>query len=185
VNQAIGLIEIVGLASAIKIADTMLKAANVSFKDMQKTKGLGWMVITVKGDVGAVTAAINSGEAEAKQIGKYVSSKVIPRPVDDLSKIFANEPLESAKESSETQKPATQDEPATTAEPKKPATQAKAAPAKLEPKTVSTKKETPAKSDPKKPATQAKGDPKKPATKAEDKAESTSTKKEEAQTEAN
>lgn len=45
-HQAIGIIEIKGLASAIAVADTMAKVANIQLVDTEKAKGFGW--ITVK-----------------------------------------------------------------------------------------------------------------------------------------
>lgn len=151
-NQAIGLIEVAGLASAIKTADTMLKAANVTFKTMERAKGSGWMVIVVEGDVGAVNAAINSGEADAKQFGKFISSKVIARPAEGLGKVFEPIPTEAKEE-----KPVEKKEEPAKEEPKKPA-----------PKAASTPKEAPIKAKtetakPEKPA------PKKQVAKAKDK----------------
>lgn len=151
-NQAIGLIEVAGLASAIKTADTMLKAANVTFKTMERAKGSGWMVIIVEGDVGAVNAAINSGEADAKQFGKFISSKVIARPAEGLGKVFEPIPTEAKEE-----KPVEKKEELAKEEPKKPA-----------PKAASTPKEAPVKAKtetakPEKPA------PKKQVAKAKDK----------------
>lgn len=157
-NQAIGLIEVAGLASAIKTADTMLKAANVTFKTMERAKGSGWMVIVVEGDVGAVNAAINSGEADAKQFGKFISSKVIARPAEGLGKVFEPIPTEAKDEPvEEKEKPVEKKEEPAKEEPKKPA-----------PKAASTPKEAPIKAKteiakPEKPA------PKKQVAKAKDK----------------
>ena len=40
----------------------------------------------VKGDVGAVNAAVDSGVEAAKRIGEVVSSRVIARPHNDIEK---------------------------------------------------------------------------------------------------
>jgi microcompartment protein CcmL/EutN len=41
----------------------------------------------VKGDVGAVNAAVDSGVEAAKRIGEVVTSRVIARPHNDIEKI--------------------------------------------------------------------------------------------------
>ncbi|RIU70143.1 BMC domain-containing protein, partial [Klebsiella pneumoniae] len=50
-HQAIGIIEIKGLASAIAVADTMAKVANIQLVDTEKAKGFGWITVKVEGDV--------------------------------------------------------------------------------------------------------------------------------------
>lgn len=87
-NNALGLIEVVGLAVAINTADVMLKAASVTLLKVEKAKGSGWMTIFVTGDVGAVNAAIESGVASAKAENKYVSSKVIARPGEGIETLI-------------------------------------------------------------------------------------------------
>ena len=87
-KQALGLVEIEGLTTAVVVADTMAKAANVRILELENTKGLGYMTIKVAGDVGAVNAAVTAG----KQIGminqKLISWKVIPRPSDYVEQTF-------------------------------------------------------------------------------------------------
>ena len=61
-QQALGLIETRGLVAAIEAADAMVKAAKVKFLSRQKVKG-GLVAIMVAGDVGAVKAAVDAGEA--------------------------------------------------------------------------------------------------------------------------
>lgn len=87
-NNALGLIEVVGLAVAINTADVMLKAASVTLLKVEKAKGSGWMTIFVTGDVGAVNASIESGVASAKAENKYVSSKVIARPGEGIETLI-------------------------------------------------------------------------------------------------
>lgn len=89
-KQALGLVEIEGLTTAVVVADTMAKAANIQILDLENTKGLGYMTIKIAGDVGAVTAAVTAG----KQIGminnKLVSWKVIARPSDYVEQTFCD-----------------------------------------------------------------------------------------------
>ncbi|MGX7204254.1 BMC domain-containing protein [Enterococcus pingfangensis] len=87
-NHAIGLVEVRGLASAIDVSDTMVKVANVDLLGVEKAKGFGLMTIKVAGDVGAVKAAVDAGKAKALANNVYLSSLVIPRPANDLEKVF-------------------------------------------------------------------------------------------------
>ena len=87
--QALGLIETKGLIAAIESADAMLKAADVNL--LEKTYvGGGLVSIVVTGDVGAVKAAVEAGEAAVRKINSayLVSQHVIPRPHEDLNKII-------------------------------------------------------------------------------------------------
>lgn len=90
-KQALGLVEIQGLSTAVVVADTMSKAANVHILDVENTKGLGYMTIKIAGDVGAVNAAVNAGCQVGRINGKLVSWKVIPRPSDYVGDLFCNE----------------------------------------------------------------------------------------------
>ena len=82
-QQALGLIETMGLVAAIEAADAMVKAAKVKFLSRQKVKG-GLVAIMVAGDVGAVKAAVDAGAAAGSRVGTVVSSHVIPRPHMDI-----------------------------------------------------------------------------------------------------
>ncbi|MFN7253166.1 MAG: BMC domain-containing protein [Anaerobacillus sp.] len=92
-KQALGLIEVIGLSAAINIADTMAKVADIQVINLEKTDGFGWITIKIEGDVAAVQAAVQTGEQVAHQEKSYVSSKVIPRPVDDVVKVLIEQQL--------------------------------------------------------------------------------------------
>ena len=84
-GKALGLLEFSGWASTLAAADAALKAANVQFIGYELSKGNGWVVLKVQGDVGAVQAAIAAGkEAGLKVGGSLHSALVIPRPHADL-----------------------------------------------------------------------------------------------------
>lgn len=87
IKQALGLIETIGLATAIEAADAAVKSANVRLIGYELTKGDGMVTIKVEGDVGAVKAAIDSARAAASKVGTVVSTDVIPRPAQGLEKI--------------------------------------------------------------------------------------------------
>ncbi|EDO1157328.1 BMC domain-containing protein [Listeria innocua] len=87
-HQAIGIIEIKGLASAITVADTMAKVANIQIVDTEKAKGFGWITVKVEGDVAAVNAALEAGEQTAIASDSFIAKKVIPRPGEEIFTVF-------------------------------------------------------------------------------------------------
>ena len=78
-GEALGLIETRGLVGAIEAADAMVKAANVALVSKEEIGG-GLVTVMVRGDVGAVQAAVEAGAEAAKVVGELVSVHVIPRP---------------------------------------------------------------------------------------------------------
>lgn len=86
-NGSLGIIETRGLTAAIEAADAMLKAANVEIVGTEKI-GSGLVTVVVKGDVGAVKAAVEVGVEAAQRVGELVASHVIARPHGDIEKIL-------------------------------------------------------------------------------------------------
>ncbi len=86
-KQALGMIETKGLVGAIEAADAMVKAANVTLLGKEQI-GSGLVTVMVRGDVGAVKAAVDAGAAAAKRVGELVSVHVIPRPHSDVEAIL-------------------------------------------------------------------------------------------------
>jgi microcompartment protein CcmL/EutN len=86
-KEALGMIETKGLVGAIEAADTMVKSANVMLIGYQKI-GSGLVTVMVRGDVGAVKAAVDAGSSAAAKVGELVSTHVIPRPHTDVEKIL-------------------------------------------------------------------------------------------------
>ena len=87
VQQALGMVETRGLVAAIEAADAMLKAANVELVGTEKI-GSGLVSVMVRGDVGAVKAAVETGSAAASSLGEVIATHVIPRPHTDVEKIL-------------------------------------------------------------------------------------------------
>ncbi len=87
VQQALGMVETRGLVAAIEAADAMLKAANVELVGTEKI-GSGLVSVMVRGDVGAVKAAVEAGHAAAQKLGEIIATHVIPRPHTDVEKIL-------------------------------------------------------------------------------------------------
>ena len=86
-QEALGIVETRGLVAAIEAADAMLKAANVTLVGTEKI-GSGLVSVMVRGDVGAVKAAVESGASSARKLGEVVAVHVIPRPHTDVEKIL-------------------------------------------------------------------------------------------------
>ena len=86
-GEALGMIETRGLVSMIEAADAMVKAANVVIVAWDKVDA-GLVTVLVRGDVGSVKAATDAGAAAARRVGELVGVHVIPRPSDDLERIF-------------------------------------------------------------------------------------------------
>ena len=86
-KEALGMIETRGLTAAIEAAASMVKAAEVVLIGTEKI-GSGLVSVMVRGDVGAVKAAVEAGSATASSLGELVATHVIPRPHEDVEKIL-------------------------------------------------------------------------------------------------
>ena len=84
---ALGMVETKGLVASIEAADAMVKAANVHLIGSEYIGG-GFVTVMVRGDVGAVKAAVEAGSVAAKKVGELVSVHVIPRPHDDVEGVL-------------------------------------------------------------------------------------------------
>ena len=86
-QEALGMVETRGLVAAVEAADAMLKAANVVLVGTEKI-GSGLVSVMVRGDVGAVNAAVQAGGTTAAKLGEIIATHVIPRPHADVEKIL-------------------------------------------------------------------------------------------------
>ena len=86
-QEALGMVETRGLVAAIEAADAMLKAANVELVGTEKI-GSGLVSVMVRGDVGAVKAAVEAGGSSAQKLGEIIATHVIPRPHADVEKVL-------------------------------------------------------------------------------------------------
>lgn len=87
-NSALGFIETYGLVSVLEAADAMCKAADVELVGYENVAS-GLISVVIRGDVGAVTAAVEAGVREAGKVGKIYCANVIARPHADVEKIIA------------------------------------------------------------------------------------------------
>ena len=95
-GEALGLIETMGFVAALEAADAMVKAANVKLTSKNYAGG-GMVEVEVRGDVGAVKAAVDAGAAAAKRIGEVVSVHIIPRPHEELDKFNSKKYVRQGK----------------------------------------------------------------------------------------
>ncbi|MBI6874378.1 BMC domain-containing protein [Clostridium aciditolerans] len=90
-GEALGVIETVGMAAAIEAADSCVKSADVELIGYELSKGSGLVTIKIKGNVGAVKAAIEAAKISAGRINKIYATLVIPRPAKSLDRIIESE----------------------------------------------------------------------------------------------
>ncbi len=86
-SDALGMVETVGLIGSVEAADAMVKTANVILVGKEYI-GAGYVTVLVRGDVGAVQAAVEAGAAAARRVGELVSVHVIPRPHAEVDRIL-------------------------------------------------------------------------------------------------
>lgn len=82
--EALGMIECMGLVAMIEASDAMVKAANVRLVGYEKVDA-GLVTAIVRGEVGAVKAAVDAGAAAARKVGTVTAVHIIPRPHGEVS----------------------------------------------------------------------------------------------------
>ena len=90
-RMAVGLIEALGLTTAVTALDAASKAADVTLVGIEKIIGVGTLVgvnIQIAGEVAAVRAAVDAGVEAGNRVGTVVSSHVIPRPHEEVDKLI-------------------------------------------------------------------------------------------------
>ena len=83
-EEALGLVETVGLVPALKACDEMLKAANVELISYENI-GSTLVTIMIKGDEASVAA----GAKAAEGIGTLTAQNVMPRPIRAVGDIVS------------------------------------------------------------------------------------------------
>ncbi|MCI9320493.1 MAG: BMC domain-containing protein [Lachnospiraceae bacterium] len=95
-EEAVGLLEVYGLACAFIAADAGCKAASVRLETFDKNKPANAdslpvpLLVTVKfrGSVADVEAAMAAGEAMAESLTGVVQKHIIARPTEDTEKML-------------------------------------------------------------------------------------------------
>lgn len=86
-GEALGLVETRGFVGLAEASDAMAKAARVTITKYERI-GTGYVTTLVRGEVGAVNAAVAAGAEAARRVGELVTSHVIPSPHPSLEEIF-------------------------------------------------------------------------------------------------
>lgn len=82
---SIGVIETYSAATTVKCADLAVKTSEVAIYDLRVSRGMGGKgIVIITGDVADVTAAVEAGEAYAKDHGLFHSASVIAAPHPEL-----------------------------------------------------------------------------------------------------
>lgn len=92
---ALGVIETRGLVALMEATDAMLKAAHVDLLGWKKL-GKGLVTAFVAGEVAAVKSAVAAGETAAAKVGEVAAIHVIPRPHEELAKLYPHTPAPKA-----------------------------------------------------------------------------------------
>ena len=80
-SQALGFIETQGFTAVFEAIDTACKAASVEVVGKEKLGG-GYVTVVIRGDVAAVSAAIEAAKPRVEGLGKLIACHVIARPSD-------------------------------------------------------------------------------------------------------
>ncbi len=101
-NGALGLIEVVGMATAVSALDAACKNADVKLVGCNKVIGAAKSIsvtIQIAGQVAAVRSAVDAGVEAANRVGKVLTAHVIPRPHEELDKLLIcfNEEVDKKK----------------------------------------------------------------------------------------
>lgn len=87
-EQALGMLETVGMVPAIEACDKMLKAAEVELISYENV-GSTLVTMFVKGDVAAVKSSVKAGVEAAEKIGKVTGHDTIPRPIRPIGDVVS------------------------------------------------------------------------------------------------
>ncbi len=93
---ALGMIETRGLVPAIEAADAMTKAAEVRLIGRQFVGG-GYVTVLVRGETGAVNAAVRAGADACERVGDgLVAAHIIARVHSEVENILPAKPSANA-----------------------------------------------------------------------------------------
>ncbi len=101
-EEALGLIETLGMAPAVYGADAMLKAADVRLAAFENV-GSTLVTVAVQGEVAAARAAVEAGRLAAASVGKLTAYNVMPRPIQGVRDVASVHALSSQSPGDATQ----------------------------------------------------------------------------------
>ncbi len=85
--NALGIIEVSGMAAGVQALDAMLKTADVTVLTWEKKLGGRLVSIVVQGDVSSVREAVEQGSVAANRLTKTVATAFINNPHEEVLKI--------------------------------------------------------------------------------------------------
>lgn len=88
--NALGMVETKGLVASIEAADAMIKTAKVKLYGQEESGG-GYITVYIRGEIGAVRAAVDAGAAAAKASGELVAVHVIAQPHKNVEKLLPDD----------------------------------------------------------------------------------------------
>jgi microcompartment protein CcmL/EutN len=89
---ALGMIETRGLVPAIEAADAMTKAAEVRLVGREFVGG-GYVTVLVRGETGAVNAAVRAGADACERVGDgLVAAHIIARVHSEVENVLPSKP---------------------------------------------------------------------------------------------
>ncbi len=89
--MALGLIETIGLSTAMVALDAATKSADVELVGYDKVIGVGKMIsitLNLSGEVADVQAAVEAGQRAGSAVGTVVAAHVIARPHEEVDKVI-------------------------------------------------------------------------------------------------
>ncbi|MBO5461357.1 MAG: BMC domain-containing protein [Ruminococcus sp.] len=95
-GEAVGMLEVYGLATAFAAADAGCKAGNVRIETFDKNKPANadelpvplLVMIKFRGSVSDVEAALDAARAKARELAGIVNEHSIARPTEDTEKML-------------------------------------------------------------------------------------------------
>ena len=87
-TDALGMIETRGFAAMVEASDAMVKAAKVELTGYEKIGG-GYVTVLVRGETGAVNAAVRAGADACERVGDgLVAAHIIARPHREVEPVL-------------------------------------------------------------------------------------------------
>lgn len=89
--MALGLIEVIGLSTAMTALDAAVKSADVTLLGYDRVIGVATQIsitLNVGGDVAAVQAAVAAGRQAGERVGQVISTRVIASPHEDVERMI-------------------------------------------------------------------------------------------------
>lgn len=87
-QDSLGLVEVMGFAAAVEVADVMVKTAWVKVKTVCNADA-GMLAVVCEGDLAACKASVDAGAAMAKSRGELLRTSLIPRPGDGTDTLIS------------------------------------------------------------------------------------------------